>query len=124
MINIGKNIRRLGIALIFGAILLLIVYLVSINSQSYKVATNYIAANPYIVDAVGPIKSSHLTISAHTGVVESSTGGRAEFTIRVTGTLKTGLVHVSLEKSVGGWKVMSATLKLDTGEVPLLVNSR
>ena len=85
------------------------------NSEKFRVARDYVAADATIRIELGEVTS--VTADRWRGSQETTSGdrGSATFSLNVAGTNGRGIVAMQMEKSHGKWRVASARLHESSG---------
>jgi len=114
----GFNKKRLLRALIFGTIIVAVLFAVGKfgeRTDAYKQASAF-AIHDVIVNAkLGHIK--HYGLGGFFMSTKAMPGSFAHLEIRLKGELGKGTVHVELIGTTNGWEVSEAKLVSDDGEV-------
>jgi len=106
--------------IIFAFSLLLTAWVVAytwmLESDAFSRARDFLQQSPYIKERLGSIVQVRLS-PLHSSMHIAGLSGRAEFSCIATGSLHRGVIQIKLERNLGSWRVISASL--DNNFVPL-----
>lgn len=89
-------------------------YIFGTQSEAYKFAVKFIGDNKAVMNSIGPLKNSRLSLFGYS-VRYNGPHGNAEYEIIVAGEKGKGTVYLNLEKSAGVWEVIKGNLVLEDG---------
>jgi len=108
---------------VFVPSLLILLYVVERNSDSYEAAERFLATDVRVVASVGSVTRIDFKFWEGFEVVGSSNGGTARYTFEVTGSKGVSIVEVILRSSLGVWRVVTADVRTSDGATSRIVGA-
>lgn len=107
--------RHIVTLAVFSTLLLVALYIIERNSDSYAAAEHFLLTDARVVALVGPPTRVAFQFWRGFEVISSPNTGKASYTFKVSGKKGTAIAQVQLRSSSGEWHVVAANLRAPDG---------
>ena len=112
---IKPKVRHLVALAIFLPSLLVMLYLVTINSEDYEEAERFVAQDARVAASIGHVKKTDFKFWSGFESATSGGGGHANYSFEATTDQGVFTIEVHLRRASGTWRVEAADVRARDG---------